>query len=772
LCLRAPASLFERVMRESSRLAVTPAAFYLGMLQALLARVTGHERFAVAVPVDTRPHADANDALGFFGVPVPLPAAAHLDDALSEIIRRTDGLFERVLRKGAAFAESLPALVAEGLYRKGAPLVEVFFNYINPQLSSFKSLTVLDAAVGYGDIDLMVIVVPKLGHVRFDFHTDILDEAIVRLLGEAYLSLLDEVCARLAQHGETDNLASWPLPAALEQAARAAKPKSLALAATFAIGQLSEFLEVTFREAGMPVTVAEAPYHQVLASLLDPGSVFAQPDCAALVVLLRGVDLVRYSNSWDEQSLDGLADEYLAAFRHVAERAAGQLPSVVGFLPDASGDARFAAWEEQLAGRLAKLSGLTVLRSEDFSKFYPVDERFDVETDAMGHLPFAPAFVASTALTLTRVVWGLRQRPLKVVAVDGDNTLWGGIAGEIGPEHVELDGARAELARKLLELRSAGVLLVLVSNNDEDTVHEVLKRPESGLHVEHFSAISAGWDAKHQRLSRCASSLGLGLDSFLFLDDNPVEIAAMRAHLPEVMAVTVPQAEALPSFLANLWALDVRAATQEDRRRADSYREEESRKVLRRQLDDFASFVESLRIELEIHPLDEAGIERSVQLCRRTNQFNLRPGSFAGASLPLLAEKPRTEVWTISVRDRFGDYGQVGIIVLAYDAGTVEVVQWMLSCRVLGRGIEERILHWLADRAVTMERAQVALIAEYTPRNIPARRLIAALGGGHVDNQRLSVTLAPERLKALRLLDRGDATERAERGGGQDAQGL
>ena len=772
LCLSAPASLFERVAQQSSRLAVTPAAFYLGMLQALLARVSGQQRFAVAVPVDTRPHADAGDSLGFFGVPVPLPASAHLDEALSEIIRRTDGLFERVLRKGAAFSESLAALVAEGLYSEGAPLVEVFFNYINPQIYSFKTLSLIDAAAGYGDVDLMVIVVPELGHVRFDFHTDILDEASITLLGEAYLSLLSEVSERLAQRGEAGTLASWQLPAALAQAARASKPKRLALAATFAIGALSEFLDATFRDAGLPVVVEEAPYHQVLASLLDPGGVFAQPDAAAHVCLLRAVDLVRYSDSWSKAQLAALSDEYFAAFSRMADRAGGLVPIVVGFLPDASGDARFAAWDEKLAARLAKLPGVSVLRGDDWNRFYPVEERFDAATDAMGHLPFAPAFVASIALTLTRVVWGLKQRPLKVVAIDGDNTLWGGVAGEIGPEAVELGGARAQLAHKLLELRAAGVLLVLVSNNDEDTVLSVLKRPDSVLRPEHFSVISAAWDAKHRRLSQCARSLSLGLDSFLFLDDNPVEIAAVRAHLPEVMAVTVPEPEALESFIANLWALDVRAATQEDRRRADLYREEESRKILLRQVDDFASFVDSLRLELDIRLLDDDSLERSVQLSRRTNQFNLRPGAFAGASLGKLAKQPRTEVWTITVRDRFGDYGQVGVIVLSYDAHTVEVVQWMLSCRVLGRGVEERILHWLADRAVSLERVQVALIAEHTPRNIPARRMLAALGGGHVDNQVLSVTLEPERLKAMRLLERGDDTERTERIGEQDAQGL
>src|SRR5205085_184869 len=118
---------FKRVATEAGRLAVTPAAFYMGVLSALIARVSGQSRFAVAIPVDTRGHADAEDGVGFFGVPVPLPATAHLDEALTDIVERTDRQFERVLQKGAGFANALPAIVAEGLHREGAPMVELFF---------------------------------------------------------------------------------------------------------------------------------------------------------------------------------------------------------------------------------------------------------------------------------------------------------------------------------------------------------------------------------------------------------------------------------------------------------------------------------------------------------------------------------------------------------------------------------------------------------------------------------------------------------------------
>jgi FkbH-like protein len=377
--------------------------------------------------------------------------------------------------------------------------------------------------------------------------------------------------------------------------------------------------------------------------------------------------------------------------------------------------------------------------------------------------------LAAIALTVTRVVWGMRQRPLKVVAVDGDNTLWGGIAGEVGPEAVDLSGPRAVLARKLLELRAAGVLLVLVSNNDEATVRQVLARPDSTLRAEHFSVISAEWDDKHARLVRAADTLSLGLDSFVFLDDNPVEIAAVRARLPEVMALTVPSGDELESFVSNLWALDVQAVTLEDNKRAGYYQDELTRKSMRDEVDDFATFVERLDLQLELEPLSSESLERSVQLTRRTNQFNLRPSHPAARTLRALGAQPNTEVWTLTVRDRFGDYGQVGLIVLEKCGATLEVLGFMLSCRVLGRGVEERIVHWLGERAQQLSCSEVKLVAEHTSRNIPARRLVAALGGGHVDSQRLEVTLSLERMRAFRA--HAPSSETPQRTGDVDVHG-
>ncbi|MFF9803499.1 HAD-IIIC family phosphatase, partial [Streptomyces rochei] len=322
---------------------------------------------------------------------------------------------------------------------------------------------------------------------------------------------------------------------------------TLALAATFALGNLPPLYEAAVDEDaqdGGP-TVAEAPYHHVLASLQDPSGAFADPAMAVGTVLLRAADFERFGPV-DDELLAELRTAYPAALRALAERT--RKPLIVGFLPCARSTDRFTRWEREVAAELAELPGIAVLGPDDWTRHHQVDERFDERTERLAHLPFTPHFQAAVALRLAEVVRAVRRPAPKVIAVDGDETLWGGVAGEIGPEAVDLTGPRALLARRLLRWREAGTLLALVSNNDEDTVRAVLDRSDSLLKAEHFSVLSATWGPKSGRLTDAARTLGLGLDSFLFLDDNPVEIAGVRSALPQVLSLTCPPADRLEDF--------------------------------------------------------------------------------------------------------------------------------------------------------------------------------------------------------------------------------
>ncbi|MEU4824522.1 SDR family NAD(P)-dependent oxidoreductase [Actinomadura sp. NPDC023710] len=755
LALDIPGGLLDRVADQARKLAVTPAALCLGTLQVFLARLRDRSRFVLAVPVDSRMHAGATGALGYFGVPVPLAAEVNEGEPIADVLARTDARLKRVLEKGASFSGAMAALAGAGLYRADAPLVEVYFNHIRAQAPAAGGPEIVPAGTGYLDLDLMVSMGPGLGHLRLDHNLDILDEAAAARLGRGYLDLL----AQVADGGTAEPATGAPAlpttgapallttgaPALLTTGAPAQPTASVAVAATFALGHLPALLGGALAETGgdAPVVLA-APDQQPLASVLAPAGPFARPSTVAGIVLLRGGDLARSGPVTDALAAQ-LAEEYPAALGALHERT--RKPVILGVLPSRTDDAGLRRWEEELMSRLEGRPGVAVVRPDDWTRDHPVADRFDAGTETLAHLPFTAEFQAAVALTAAETVRAILRPAPKVIAVDGDETLWGGVAGEIGPDAVDLAGPRAVLARRLLAWRAAGVLLVLVSNNDEATVRAVLERPDGVLRPEHFSVIAAGWGPKAKRIRAAADELGLGTDGVLFLDDNPAEIAAVRAELPEVLSVTCPPADELAAFVARLWPATPWAATREDAARADFYRQERDRDEARAGTG-FEDFLDRLELEVDVEPLSEATAERSVQLSRRTNQFNLRPAVLDRTALD--RARRGGEVWTVSARDRFGDYGQIGVLAIRPDGGVLEVAAWMLSCRVLGRGVEERLLRWLADRAGALGCAAVRLIAEHTPRNAPARRLVAALAGAQDTGGRLDVLVEPQRLRAFR----------------------
>jgi len=726
LALDLPADLHDRVAGRARELGITPAAVFLGALTVFLARRSGVARFALAVPVDTRMHADAVGAVGYFGVPVPFPAAVEPGEVVSDVLRRTGERLRGLLVPGAGFGDVLAALAAQGLYRENAPMVEVYFNYLRAPSASGRA-ELVPVSTGYSDLDLMVAVLPDTGQLWLTYNSDILDETACTELGARYLAT---VAAVVADPGAPAGIAG-------DDASRSTV--RTALGATFALGRVPELLAAAAPES-TPITVAEAPYHHLLAGLRDPSGVFAQPSTALGVALLRATDLERFGALTDEL-LDELAEEYPAAVRAMVERT--RRPLVVGILPSNEPAERLADWERKVADQLRDIPGVALLDSSEWTRRHAVQTVFDERTDILAHLPYTPEFQAAVALTLADTVAAVIEPAPKVVAVDGDDTLWSGIAGEIGPDAVLFDDARLALTDRLRQWRAAGTLLALVTNNDDDVVRAILDRADSPLRYDDFAAVSAGWADKPSRLAELARTVNLGLADFCYLDDNPVEVARMRASLPEVLSVTCPPAEDLPGFLTRLWPMTPVAATAEDRSRADYYRQERERDDSRA-ATEFGVYLEQLGLEVDIEELTDQTAERARQLVRRTNQFTLGPAA------DLDRWRAEGGIWTATARDRFGEYGLIGVLALRVDDGTLSITGWHLSCRALGRGVEERLLAWLADRAEALDCATVRLRVEHTARNTPARRLAARLAGHDRHDEPVEVSASPRQLREFR----------------------
>jgi FkbH-like protein len=338
----------------------------------------------------------------------------------------------------------------------------------------------------------------------------------------------------------------------------------------------------------------------------------------------------------------------------------------------------------------------------------------------LARMRLSPHGLAALADLAAGYVAAARGGGFKVVAVDLDGVLWGGVVGEVGVGGVELGGDGAGFAfqdfqRELMRLRDCGLLLAPCSKNNPQDVAEVFAHhPAMVLRSEDFAAERVNWQDKASNLRELASELGLGLDSFVFLDDSPIEREWVRRALPEVSVPELPGDPAeRPRMLRSLPGLRRIRLTDADRGRAAAYRAERSRRAVSATASSFEEFLVSLEQEVTIEPVCEASLARAAQLCQRTNQFNLTTRRYAAGELQRMLGEDDIELYTLAVSDRFGDSGITGLAILRLPAEEAEIDTFLMSCRVLGRRLEDALLAFLAERALA--RGARALVGRYEP---------------------------------------------------------
>jgi FkbH-like protein len=335
--------------------------------------------------------------------------------------------------------------------------------------------------------------------------------------------------------------------------------------------------------------------------------------------------------------------------------------------------------------------------------------------------PFSQALLAKVAASVSAALAESAGLAKKVVVVDADNTLWRGVVGEDGVAGIALasnDPAGRPFnafQKQLAELRKAGVLLAIASKNERADVHAVFdERPEMALSRRDFVAERIDWNDKAANIESIARELGLGLDSFVFIDDSEIECARVREALPMVDVLQVPRSvHDLPFLLGRYLGFGQRG-TAEDLARADDYVAEKGRRGELAKHHDLASFVASLEVVVTVATVDPGGATRAAQLSQRTNQFNLTTRRYEVADIERAIADDRGLVLAADVRDRFGAQGITGLAVVKEVAGAVLVDSFMLSCRVLGRSVELAFLAEVVDRA-RARFGNVPIRGEYLP---------------------------------------------------------
>ena len=357
--------------------------------------------------------------------------------------------------------------------------------------------------------------------------------------------------------------------------------------------------------------------------------------------------------------------------------------------------------------------------------------------------PFATGMIPLYADNVMRILAAQMGRSRRVLVLDLDNTMWGGIVGDDGIEGLALGSgsalgeAHSALQRMALSLKQRGIILCVSSKNDETIALDAFRNhPEMILKEDDIVAFRVNWDDKAANIKAISDAIDLGLDSFVFLDDNPAERKRVRDALPSVAVPELPEdpSEWLPVLQAAGY-FEQTSLSKEDRQRAGFYKANALRAAQLERIGNHDDYLRSLGMTLSIAPFDDSGRKRIVQLISKSNQFNLTTRRYSEAEIAGL--QSRSDAMTIQARleDIFGDNGMISAVICRQTGQRLEVDTWIMSCRVLGRCVEEAILQHMIGQARLRGIAEI--IGRYIPtaRNGLVRDHFAKLGFSRIDEQ-------------------------------------
>jgi FkbH-like protein len=485
----------------------------------------------------------------------------------------------------------------------------------------------------------------------------------------------------------------------------------------------------------VPALVASAARHNILLEVIQPSYDQAaqealtpdsevnssRPDAVLFALDYRALPLKLSLGDAEASSatVQGVIG-YLMALRNGIKTNSNAVCIFQTFAPPA--ETLFGSLDRMLPGTLRNLldnvnrelagfvpgSGDVLLDVAGLAEAVGLADWHDPQLWNLAKFSFSDQFIPLYADHVARTVAAIRGKSRKVLILDLDNTIWGGVIGDDGLDGIQIarGDARGEahlaVQRLALDLRQRGIVLAVSSKNTEWVAREPFeKHPEMLLKLEHIAVFQANWNDKATNIQAIAEELSLGLDAMVFLDDNPVERGLVRKLLPQV---AVPELPEEPAYYARTLAsggyFEAVAFASEDLKRAGFYQDNAKRASLQKQVGGVDAYLASLDMTITFQPFDATGRSRIVQLINKSNQYNLTTRRYTEPEVAAAENDP--EVFTLQVRlaDIFGDNGMISVVICrSCEAGAWEIDTWLMSCRVLGRKVEHLVLREILEHA-------------------------------------------------------------------------
>jgi FkbH-like protein len=533
------------------------------------------------------------------------------------------------------------------------------------------------------------------------------------------------------------------------------KKIKIALLGSFTLNGLEETLRVKCANNRIASQTYVAGYNQYHQEILDPKSELYKfsPDISFLILDIRSIlgnlfySPYSVSASARREFVQKQAKEITDIAKGFLERSKSKLVITNFVIPTYSPFGIFETKAEySLQDMVKDLNSLMVEESRktpslyvyDFNGFvtrYGEKNVFDFRQFHYGDIKVALDYIPYLAEDLMGYIKPATGRNRKCIVLDLDNTLWGGIVGEDGFEGIKLGpkspgSAYIEFQRHLLSLHHRGIILAINSKNNPDDAFKVIREhPYMVLREENFACVKINWNDKISNMRQIAAELNIGLDSMVFIDDDPVSRELMSKMLPEVMTVELPRDPSLyaPTIM-RMNDFNVLNITVEDMKRGEMYLQQRKTAELQSRTSNLEEFLSQLGTRIKIKKVDSFTLPRVSQLILKTNQFNLTTHRYQEEEIRRLSRDDRVLIGSAHVEDKFGDSGITGAFIVFKDPAVWTVDTFLLSCRVMGRGVEDAMMSYILSEA---KNAGIKTVkAQYLPtsKNKPCETFLEKYG--------------------------------------------
>jgi FkbH-like protein len=493
----------------------------------------------------------------------------------------------------------------------------------------------------------------------------------------------------------------------------AAKPQisiKAAFVSSFTIDPLVDFAVVEAAARSIELQSYIAPYGQFNQELLNFQS-----------ELYRALPQITFLLIESESGLDNLVDAFLKNSTGIL--VISTFPSCPSWPLQVLPDHRRILIQKLNAGLIERYQNnprIQILDLDALITYVGCQNAMSPQMMSMARIPFSESFLNLLARRVVSHIVATKGLARKCLVLDCDGTLWGGIIGEDGMDGIQIGHDSPgreylEFQKTILELYEQGIILAINSKNNPADVMQVLnEHPQMLLREKHFASIMVNWDPKPQNMQKIAEQINIGLDTMVFIDDNPAERQMMRQSLPQIETLEMPADPSIFVRTLRETGFFARAyLTEEDKNRGQIYAAQRQRDQFEQSCATLEDFLKSLEMVVSIHTAGKEDIKRVAQLTQRTNQFNLTTRRYTEADITAMSQNPNWRIYVLGLKDKFGDNGTVGLALVEAKDKNWRIDTFLMSCRVIGRQVEDALVDRICRDAA--KAGCMTIYAEYIP---------------------------------------------------------